>query len=149
WARTAPGTIHSLAYNIIFVASVSTLIVNINPLLRFDGYYILSDLLEIPNLSQRATQQLRHLSERWLFGVVRSESPASNRKEAAWFTVYGITSGIYRVVVFTGVLFAVADRFLIIGIVMAVTCLISWVTVPIVRFTRYLAANPRLERVRP
>ncbi len=62
WAKTAPGTLHSLAYNMMFVASVSTLIFNINPLLRFDGYYILSDLIEIPNLNQRATGQLTHLS---------------------------------------------------------------------------------------
>jgi putative peptide zinc metalloprotease protein len=149
WAGTAPGTLHNLAYNIMFVASVSTIIFNINPLLRFDGYYILSDLLEIPNLNQRAGQQLRHLCEHYLFGLKKSESPAANRREAAWYTTYGITSGIYRVIVFAGVLFAVADRFLIIGIVMAVVCLISWVTVPVVRFIRYLAANPRLDRIRP
>jgi len=149
WAGTAPGTLHTLAYNMMFVASVSTVIFNANPLLRFDGYYILSDLLEIPNLSQRATRQLRHLGERYLFGLKRSRSPAENRREAAWFTAYGLTSGIYRVVVFAGVLFAVADRFLILGIVMAVVCAISWVTVPLIRFVRYLAASPQLQRARP
>jgi putative peptide zinc metalloprotease protein len=149
WANTAPGTVHSLAYNMMFVASVSTLIFNINPLLRFDGYYILSDLLEIPNLNQRAVQQLRHLAERHLFGVKKSDSPAHNHREAGWYTFYGITSGIYRVVVFSGVLFTVADRFLIIGMVMAVVCLISWVTVPVVRFVKYLATSPQLDRVRP
>jgi len=148
WANTAPGILHSLAYNMMFVASVSTLVFNINPLLRFDGYYILSDLLEIPNLNQRAIQQLRHLGEHYLFGVKSSKSPANNRREAWWYTVYGITSGIYRVVVFSGVLFTVADRFLIIGLVMAGVCLISWVTVPVIRFVRYLAANPQLDRVR-
>lgn len=148
WARTGPGTLHSLAYNIMFVASVSTLVFNLNPLLRFDGYYILSDLIEIPNLNQRALNQLRHIAEHYLFGVTQSESPAGNRREAAWYTVYGVTSGIYRVLVFAGVLFAVADRFLIIGLIMAAVCLISWVTVPVVRFVRYLAASPQLDRVR-
>ena len=56
WANTGTGTLHSLAYNIMFIASVSTLIFNGNPLLRFDGYYILSDLLDIPNLSTRSMQ---------------------------------------------------------------------------------------------
>ncbi|MBN2061245.1 MAG: M50 family metallopeptidase, partial [Deltaproteobacteria bacterium] len=51
WAYTGPGTLHSLAYNMMFIASVSTILFNGNPLLRFDGYYILSDLLDIPNLS--------------------------------------------------------------------------------------------------
>ena len=149
WSKTAPGVVHSLAYNIMFVASVSTLVFNLNPLLRFDGYYILSDLLEIPNLNQRATTQLRHLCERHLFGVKKSETQAATRREATWLTVFGITSGIYRVIVFSGVLLFVADRFLIIGIVMAVVCLISWAVVPAVRFVKYLAANPRLDRVRP
>ena len=148
WARTGQGTLHSLAYNMMFVASVSTLVFNLNPLLRFDGYYILSDLLEIPNLSQRANNQLTHLFERYLFGVVKSFGPAQSGTEAFWLVVFGITSGIYRVIVFSGVLLAVADRFLIIGLVMAVVCLISWVTVPIWKLVKYLSASPRLDRVR-
>src|SRR6185436_12555238 len=76
WANTGQGTVHSLAYNIMFVASVSTVLFNANPLLRFDGYYMFSDLLEIPNLSQRAMQHLRHIGERWLFGLKKSETPA-------------------------------------------------------------------------
>lgn len=148
WANTGPGTLHSLAYNIMFVASVSTLIFNINPLLRFDGYYILSDLLEIPNLTQRAGQQLKYLAERWLLGVKKSENPTRSRREAAWLIVFGITSGIYRVIVFGGILLFVADRFLLIGIVMALACAIAWVMVPIGRFIHYLAASPRLERHR-
>jgi len=103
WAATAPGIIHSLAYNIMFVASVSTVVFNVNPLLRFDGYYILSDLLEIPNLNQRASAQLRYLAERYLFGIQKSETPAHSRREAGWLAVYGITSGIYRVIVFSAV----------------------------------------------
>ncbi len=148
WVNTAPGTLHSLAYNMMFVASVSTLVFNLNPLLRFDGYYILSDLLEIPNLSQRANQQLRHWWEHYVFGVKNSSSPALTRKEASWLVVFGITSGIYRVIVFAGVLLVVADRFLILGIVMALICLISWVTVPVGKFAYYLATSPRLARVR-
>ena len=148
WAHTGPGIIHSLAYNIMFVASVSTVIFNINPLMRFDGYYILSDLLEIPNLNQRATMHLRHLAESNLFGVKNSESPAGTRRDAGWLTFFGITSGIYRVIVFASILLAVADRFLIIGIVMALICLISWGVVPVFRFIKYLAGSPRLDRVR-
>jgi putative peptide zinc metalloprotease protein len=148
WAHTGPGIVHSLAYNIMFVASVSTVIFNVNPLMRFDGYYILSDLLEIPNLNQRATMHLRHVAESKLFGVQKSESPAGTRREAGWLTFFGITSGLYRLIIFAGILLAVADRFLIIGIVMAVACLISWAVVPLVRFVKYLASSPRLDRVR-
>ena len=148
WAGTGPGTIHSLAYNMMFIASVSTLIFNLNPLLRFDGYYILSDVLEIPNLTQRAGQELRHLWERYIFGVKDSSSPALSRQEAGWLVFFGIASGIYRVIVFGGILLLVADRFLILGMIMAAVCAVSWVTVPVGKFIHYLATSPRLQRVR-
>ena len=59
--------------------SVSTVVFNINPLLRFDGYYMLSDLVDIPNLHQRATQQLRFFGERYLFGLKKIEPLVGGR----------------------------------------------------------------------
>jgi putative peptide zinc metalloprotease protein len=148
WANTGPGALHSLAYNMMFVASVSTVVFNINPLLRYDGYYILSDLLEIPNLFQKSLAHLKHLAERYLFGVKKSESPSQSNLEKMWLTVYGLASNVYRVVVFSGILLFVADRFLLIGIIMAAVCLVSWVMVPAIGFIRYLSASPALERQR-
>lgn len=148
WAKTAPGIVHSIAYKIMFVASVSTVIFNINPLMRFDGYYILSDLVEIPNLNQRAMTQLRCWAERYLFGVKNAESPAGTRREALWLAVFGTTGGIYRFIVFSGLLLTIADHFLIIGLVMAGVCFYSWAVVPMGGFLKYLASNPRLDRVR-
>ncbi len=148
WARTGPGTIHSLAYNLMFVASVSTVLFNINPLLRYDGYYILTDLLELPNLYQKSLNHLKHLAERYLFGLKKSESPGQTWREKVWFTGFGVSSTVYRIIVFTGILLFVADRFLLIGIVMALVCLISWVCVPVIGLIKYLAASPALDRNR-
>ena len=148
WANTGQGTLHNLAYNMIFVASVSTLLFNINPLLRFDGYYILSDLLQIPNLHQRAKKQLQHLIEKFLFGVKKSFSPAESVRESSWLTVFGITSSIYRVFVFVSILIFVADRFLILGFIMLLIGLVTWFVVPLVKLFKYLTASERLERNR-
>ncbi len=149
WANTGPGTLHNLCYNMIFVASVSTILFNGNPLLRYDGYYILSDLLGIPNLYQRATQQLKFWIDRYLFSIKKAESPARTMREGFWLSVYGVLSWIYRLIVFGGILLFVADRFLLIGIIMAVACLVSWVVVPVGKFVHYLATSPELERNRP
>ncbi|MGA1235721.1 MAG: peptidase M50 [Limisphaerales bacterium] len=149
WANTAPGTLHNLAYNMMFVASVSTLVFNINPLLRFDGYYILSDLLDIPNLHQRSSRQLRHFFESHLFGLQKSESPARSLREGFWLTTFAITSGIYRVIVFGGILLFVADRFLLLGILMTIVCAMTWVLIPVGKLAVYLASSPALERNRP
>ncbi len=148
WAYTGEGTLHSLAYNVMFIASVSTVLFNGNPLLRFDGYYILTDLLDIPNLYTRAVRHLRHLVERYAFGYKESFSPTRNVKEAFWLSVFGVMSGIYRVVVFSGIIFFVADKFLLAGLVMALICVVSWGLVPVFRLVKYLTASPRLARTR-
>lgn len=148
WAGTGAGTLHALAYNMMIVASVSTVVFNLNPLMRFDGYYILSDLLDIPNLNTRSSRHLRHLVERYAFGFTRSESPTSSRSEAAWLTLFGIASGLYRLAVFSTILLIIADRFLLLGIVMAAVCAVAWVLTPLLRLVNYLATSPRLERTR-
>lgn len=149
WAATSPGVIHSLAYNIMFVASVSTVLFNINPLLRFDGYYILSDLLDIPNLHQRATQTMRHLFEYHVFGVRPSRSPARSPREQGWLVLFAVASNVYRLILFGIILLFLADRFLVLGVILTLVCIVSWIIVPLVRFAVYLVASPRLERTRP
>lgn len=149
WANTGAGTLHNLAYNMIFVASVSTILFNINPLLRFDGYYILSDLLEIPNLHQKATKQLQYYFKRYIFGLKDAQPGADNRTQGFWITVFGILSHIYRIFVFSGILLFVADRFLLLGVIMAITCLTGWIIVPLAKFSNYLLTSPELSRQRP
>jgi len=149
WAKTAPGTVHSLAYNVIFIASVSTLLFNGNPLLRFDGYYILSDLIDIPNLHQQCWRHLTHLVERYAFGYRKSYSPAESWGEAAWLLFYGLASRVYRIFVFVRILLFVADRFLLAGIIMFGVCIVSWLVVPTSKFVRSLLTSPHLDRSRP
>ena len=148
WANTGEGTLHQLCYNMMFIASVSTVLFNINPLLRFDGYYILSDLLDIPNLHGRSSSQLKHFCEYYLFGIRSSTSPARSRREAWWLGVFGVLSGIYRILLFTGIILFVADRLLIVGIVMAFLFICMWVILPLGKMVHYLVTSPALFRKR-
>lgn len=148
WSRTGPGGMNAVCYNIMFITSVSTILFNANPLLRFDGYYILTDLIGMPNLAQRAGLHLKHLWKRWVWGLRKSRTPAANGREYAWLTGFGISSGIYRIFVFAAVLFFVADRFLILGLIMAVLCVIGWVIAPALRLVRYLATHAELDKCR-
>ncbi|MBI5775258.1 MAG: biotin/lipoyl-binding protein [Verrucomicrobia bacterium] len=148
WAKTAPGVLHSVLFNMMFVASVSTLLFNLNPLMRFDGYYIFSDWLEIPNLNQRATGILKYWIERHGFGVKNDRNPARSRSEAGWLGTYGVTALVYRTVIFAGIIWFIADQWLLLGLLMAVACLITWLVVPAVKLVQYLASNPKLERTR-
>lgn len=148
WAATGEGAIHSLAYNLIFVASTTTLFFNINPLLRYDGYYMLSDWLEVPNLAQRSSAMLQYAAERWLYGIRSAESPARNPREGALLASYGVASQVYRIILFTGIALWVADQFLLLGVVLAAMCVWSFSVKPLVGLLRYLAASPRLGRQR-
>ena len=96
WWFSEPGLFHSMCLNLMFVCSVSTLLFNGNPLLRYDGYFILSDWLEIPNLQQQglATVQ-RHLSS-WYFGIDQRLSRPDSFRQAALLFVYGVASTVYR-----------------------------------------------------
>jgi putative peptide zinc metalloprotease protein len=148
WAGTGEGVIHSVAFNMIWIASVTTLLFNANPLLRYDGYYLLADLLEMPNLQSRSMLMLRHLAERHLFGVRASLSPAHTRGEAIFFTVYGLASWIYRIVVFVGIAMFIGTRYFLLGTLIALGCVYSYTVKPLWSFGHYLASSPRLSRVR-
>ncbi len=148
WAQTGAGVVNSIAYNVMFVASVSTLVFNLNPLLRFDGYYILSDLVDAPNLHTRSHGQLAYWSEKWLFGVENPPQPAATTNEAVFLGLFGIASGIYRFVVFTTIILFIADKFFGVGLIAAVVGGFSLFILPLYRYGRYLAEEPRLERHR-
>ncbi len=149
WAHTSPGTVHAVCYNMMFIASVSTILFNANPLLRFDGYYILSDLLEIANLQHRSRQYIYYLVRRYLWGVRRARSPANTRGERLWFVFYGIASTAYRVFIVTGILLFVASKLFFVGMMLAIAACIAWVLVPLGKFLKYLATSQELARVRP
>jgi putative peptide zinc metalloprotease protein len=153
WATTSAGPVNTIAHNIMFVASVSTILFNGNPLLRFDGYYVFSDLIEIPNLSNRAKSYLCYLVKKYIWAVKKARNPANNRGEKIWFVFYGILAGIYRVFVCVRILLFLNKRlpeqlFLLVPL-FAFGAIVSWIFVPLGKFIRYLATGTELSRVRP
>ncbi len=149
WANTAAGTtINALAYNMIFIAGVTTLVFNANPLLRYDGYYILSDLLEMPNLSHRSREYLTYLIRRYAYGVKPVQTPARTGGERYWLGIYGVASTIYRFFICTAIVLFVASKFFVIGVLMALAAVATWLLVPLGKVVHYLAVNNELARTR-
>ncbi len=149
WANSAPGTVtHALAYNMIFIAGVTTILFNANPLIKFDGYYILSDLLETPNLAQRSKDFLYYLVKKFVYGVRRPRDPSHSRGERFWLVFYAITAAIYRVFISVSIILFVVDALKYMGILLALSGVIGWVIVPLFKWAHYLLANPELHRVR-
>jgi putative peptide zinc metalloprotease protein len=148
WAKTGDGVLHSLAYNMIFIASVSTLIFNLNPLLRYDGYYILSDLFDIPNLQQQGRLQSTYALERYAFGKKDAIAVTATKKEGWFLSIYAITSTIYRFGVFGGILVFISTKMLLLAIIMGAFFIGSWAVYPLYKFIKYLFNSPSLSRVR-
>lgn len=95
WRASEPSSqAHHLAFAVLLVCGVSTLIVNANPLLRYDGYYALADYLEIANLSEAATGSLRYHTLRWL--GVAAERPAALQGWPWFLPLYAIASFVCR-----------------------------------------------------
>lgn len=148
WVSVEPGTVRTLAYNTIFIAGISTVVFNANPLLRFDGYYILADVLEIPNLRQRANAYLGYLCERYLFGRDDAPIPRATEGEQAWFITYAVSSFIYRVVVVVAILLYLTDLSFVLGVIFAVLTVGTWFVLPLGKGLHYLVTSPRIRRVR-
>ncbi len=149
WANTSSGSaIHAIAYNVMFIASLTTLLFNANPLLRYDGYYILSDMLEMPNMAQRGKEYVYYLVKKKVYGVRRARNPAHGRDERGWLLGYGVLSACYRVFVSMSILLFVADKLFIAGVVMGFAAVYGWLIKPIGRWVHYLSTSPELQRNR-
>ena len=149
WLNAEAGLVRSMAYNTIFIASVSTLLFNGNPLLRYDGYYILADLLEMPNLRNRATLYLLYLCERYLFGSKDAQRQRATISERFWFVTFGILSFVYRTFVVVAILMFVAQKLFHVGTVLAIAAAAIWLVFPPLKGIYFMLTSPRIRSVRP
>jgi putative peptide zinc metalloprotease protein len=96
WTQVQPGTVRDLALIVATIGGVSTLAFNGNPLLRFDGYHMLSDAIEVPNLQARSGQYWRHLLLRHGLRLQDTPAPHCARGERTWLIGYAPLSWAYR-----------------------------------------------------
>lgn len=153
WWFTEPGFVNHVALQVMFICSVSTILFNGNPLLRYDGYYILSDLLEIPNLRQKSSQVLQRLAAAWCLGLEMPENPFLPQRNQALFALFTMASTVYRWVVVFSIMFFLSRLFepyglKVIGQMMILASLIGIVVMPVVQLVRFLAVPGRLDQVK-
>lgn len=137
WVMTADTDLHRLALVVMVVCSISTIVVNANPLLRYDGYFMLADALGIPNLSAVANDKLRSLARRLVWGVRESTriTLVGRQLSSGWLIGYALTAGVYRMFVVGCLLLAVYRVSEAHGL--------SWLAMPIcVMFVAMIATRP-------
>src|SRR5258708_3917757 len=147
WLEVEPGITRAVLYNVMLIAGGSTVIFNGNPRLRYDGYYILSDLTQIPNLRTRAQQYLGYLMETRLFGLKLPAFEASS-SERSWFVFFAIASFLYRTFVVIAIAIFIASTYMVVGVLLALWAMVTAVVFPLVKALFYLLHHPRLRRHR-
>ena len=148
WVNAEPGLARALAFNVMLIGSISTLFFNGNPLLRFDGYYILMDLIEIPNLGSRANKYFWYLVQRYLLGIESVESPANVRTERKWLFSYAVLAFIYRIFLSIAIALIVATKLFFVGVALALFSLASTFLFPMLKGIGFLFTSPRLQHRR-
>lgn len=144
WVNAEPGLVRAFAFNTMLIGGMSTLFFNGNPLLRFDGYFVLSDLLEIPNLGQRSNRYVGYLVQRNLLGVQEAQNPAYAPGEPFWFVTYSVLAFLYRIFITIAIVLLVSSKFFSLGIILAIWSLVLIFGIPIAKQIWFLLASPKL-----
>jgi putative peptide zinc metalloprotease protein len=148
WLLAEPGLVTAVAFNVVLIAGVSTLLVNGNPLMRYDGYFVLCDLLESPNLAQRATQYWAYLFDRYACGSLDAQLPPGATGERWLLVAYGAVAPFYRLAVSIGLIWFVAGQYLFVGVVLALVAAWGSLVMPVWKGGKHLTESPGLARRR-
>ncbi|HEX7970730.1 MAG TPA: PqqD family peptide modification chaperone [Thiobacillus sp.] len=143
WLNVEPGLVRDVAFVLMFIGSVSTVLFNGNPLLRFDGYYVLSDALDLPNLAPRSGRYWAYLIQRYLLGLPAPASIQPGKGERFWLAVYAPLSWAYRLFVSLLVAFWVAAKSVLLGLAAGLFMLVLLAR-PLYRALRFAFFSPAL-----
>ncbi|MDF2446949.1 MAG: family peptidase [Moraxellaceae bacterium] len=148
WVAVEPGLVRAVAYNLMTLAGISAVLFNGNPLLRFDAYHILADWLEMPGFGNRANQYIGYLLQT---RVLRMDvpNPAQSPREARWFAFYAIAAFAYKLIVTFGIVFAIAGRFFIFGVLLGILSFANALVLPAWRVLKAVATDHRYAQARP
>ena len=153
WWFSDVGLFHYLCLNVMFVCSVSTVLFNANPLLRYDGYFILADLLEIPNLRQKSSTLLQRSMSQWFLGLSPQDDPFLPKRRRGLFVAYAVAAFLYRWVVVVSILWFLYRVFApygleIVGQLLVAVAMYGLIFDPVRRLARFLRVPGRTRQVK-
>jgi len=146
WSATDDGLVNHLAYNTAIMASVLTLLFNANPLMRFDGYYLLSDWLEMPNLSSNSQQMVTRLTKKWILGLPRIDLPDFRERETWILICYGVAAFIWKIIITLSIFIAASVMFKGLGLIIVLIALAGMAIPMLNKFYLYLKEGSGSER---
>ncbi len=132
WAFTQPGLINSLAFYSMAMSFVSTILFNGNPLMKFDGYFVFTDYMRLPNLWAKSMSFIKYLWMNRVLGLTNYPDPSTTERERIIFGIYGVCLFLYRISLYTGICIGVYHRFdKLLGIVLGLIAFSIFIVKPI------------------
>lgn len=116
WLLVQPGLVRDIAFVVMFIGTVSTLFINGNPLLRYDGYYVAIDALELPNLATRSSQYWAWIFRRTMMRLPVTP-PQAAPGELKWLLTYAPVSTVYRFVLWVALVLWLGSHWIVLGAV--------------------------------
>ncbi len=130
-------------FNIFVSASLMTLLFNANILMRFDGYYIFSDLISVPNLASRGSQYLRYFGRK--YGLGMKEAPFFwPEGKSKTIRIYAVAALFWRVLICISLVIAAEKLLYGAGVVLAIVGVFLWVVIPIIKLLSFVFFNKRV-----
>lgn len=145
WAAAEPGPLKYHAGNIIITATLHTLIFNANPLMKFDGYYMLSDFLEIPNLATRGRAYLKSVFK-WLYFGAKAKPVSEVGIRGVIVKTYGFLAMAWFFSISLGLSMAASSMFEGFGLLIAVIAVVLWFGIPVVKFCKFVLTGSKTEK---
>ncbi len=153
WWFSEPGLLNHICLSVMFICSVSTLMFNGNPLMRFDGYYILMDLLEIPNLRQKSTEVVKRAWMHYCLGIEQQENPFLPQRNQFLFGMFTVAAVIYRWVVVFSILYFLNSIFEPVGLkrlgqIIALSGFVGLIVQPLTQLYKFIYTPGRMRKVK-
>lgn len=153
WWYTNPGWLHYFCLNTVFLCSVSTIVFNANPLLRYDGYYMLSDYLEIPNLSQVSKTAMINKLRTWCLGMKPTNVRLMPTRNQLAFAIYSVAAFIYRWFILIVIFWFLSEIFepyglQVLGHIAIAISLFGMIAVPMFKLCKFFAYPGRIREVK-
>ncbi|MCA9168520.1 MAG: efflux RND transporter periplasmic adaptor subunit, partial [Planctomycetales bacterium] len=145
WSRAEAGVFSYHAKNVVLTASLHTLLFNLNPLMRFDGYHILVDTVGLPNLGRHGQAFVRDLGRRFLLGLPTSRSTLGGWRRIL-VACYGIGAACWKILLTITLTVGAANLLPGVGLLLATVGIILWLALPTIQLIRYLVEGTPYEQ---
>lgn len=138
WRFTQPGLIHDIGFVVAFTGGVSTLLFNGNPLIKMDAYFVLADILQMPNLAQRSQTFFKQFVQKFLLGMKGLKAKARRPGELFWLALYAPVSWVYRILISVWMVIWIGEFSPTAGYAMAIFGIATLFLIPLAKSVWYL-----------